>query len=383
MCDGNEVMECVYFLHFQPKSLHACPPAVPPPSSAMLKAIRQSSTKSKNSAEAVAKSKTQRLNNALTLKKESQESHSEWLPNNMHSSYVSPVFGVYYPQRPGEHDKNNNWPQSSAVSNITGIEALEPHGEPGTGSIRDKVVALKEALREATERETSAKQAIPAAVKRFQEAKTRLSKLERKRFIAEDKIEKLEDKVHNQEGRLEEKCRVMSENWQVNHKIEQQKSQDLRNMKNIEYEITELKAAREASMKRVHEASRRMVIVQSALQNTEDRYRELTARRRTLQDMLGMYHKRIKDVRSMSREKSAAAENKVLRKDLLEFHIADRNERFKRAERRLLPLKIYINQLHDALEDGRNELRHAQYLLANCKQRLRGRNYKYYPYDKY
>lgn len=300
----------------------------------------------------------------------------------MHSTYVSPVYGVDYPQRSRDNDKNNNWPQSSGVSNVTSIGALEVHGEPGVGSIRDKVVALKEALQEATERYARAKEEKPAAVKRFQEAKMFLSKLERKRLIAEDKLAKLEEKIDYQERRLESKCRAMAENWQVKNKIEQQKSEDLRNMRNIEYEITEVKAAREASMKRAHEASRRVVIVQSAAQNAEDRLRELNARRRTLKDMLDMYHRRIKDLRNLSREKNAKVENKSLRKNLLEDHIADNNERFKRAERRLLPLKIYINQLHDSLEDARNETKHAQYLLANCKQRLRGQKYTYYPYDK-
>lgn len=369
---------CVFF---QPKSLHACAPTVPPPSSAMLKAIREASLKTKNPAEAVQKTKTHRLNSALSLKKEPQGHHPNWT-NNVHSSYVSPVYGINYPQRSTDHDKNNNWPQSSGISNITTIAALEAHGEPGVGSIRDKVVTLKEALRQATERQATAKQAIPAAVKRFQEAKMLLSKLERKRLVAEDKVAKFEEKIHHQEGRLENKCRAMSENWQVNHKIEQKKSEDLRNLRNIEYEMTEMKAAREASLKRVHEATRKVVIVQSALQNAEDRYRELNARRRTLQDMLEMYQKRMKDLRILSREKAAIVEKKSLRKNLLEDHIADSNDRFKRAERRLLPLKIYINQLHESIEDAWKETNHARILLTNYKQRLKGQKYTYYPYDK-
>lgn len=370
-------MECVYFLTFQPKSLHACAPAVPPPSSAMLKAIRKASLKSKNPAEAAAKPRTHRLNSALTLKKEPQDNHANWA-NNVHSSYGGPV----YTQGSSDLDKNNNWPQSSGISNISSVKALpETHGEPGVGSIKDKVVSLKEALREANDRQSAAKEAIPPAVKRFQEAKMLLSKLERKRFIAEDKVTKLEEKIRYQEGRFESKCRAMTENWQVNHKIEQKKSEDVRNMKNIEYEITEMKAAREASMKRVHEASRRMVIVQSTLQNAQDRSRELNAQRRTLQDMLEMYQKRTKDLRSLSREKNAHVENKSLRKSLLEDHIADYNARFKTAERRLLPLKIYISQLHDSLEDARNETQHARYLLANFQQRLKGHKYTYYPHD--
>lgn len=373
-------MACVYFVHFQPKSLHACPPAVPPPSSAMLKAIRESSMKGKNAEEAAAKTKTRPLNNALTLKKEAQVNYPN-LPNNVHSSYMTPLYGVNYPQRAVENDINSNWAQASSISKITNIgAALEQHGEPGMGSLKDRVVALKEALRVATERQAKAKEGIPAARKRFQEAKILLSKMERKRFIAEDKVEKLEEKIHHQEGRLQNKYRTMSENWHVNHQFKQKKSEELRNWKNIEYEITELKAAREASMERVREASRRLVIVQSAIQNADDRCRELNARSRTLQDMLEMYNKRIRDLRSKSLEKSVVTKKKATRKDMLQDYISERKERFKRAERRLLPLKIYINQLHDSIEDGHKELRHAQLLLANCKQRIRKRSYEYYPY---
>lgn len=184
-------MVCVYFLNFQPKSLHACPPAVPPPSSAMLKAIREASVKSKNPSEPAVKSKNQqRVNNALTLKKGPQESHSKW-ENNSYSTYPTPVYGVSYPRRSSSSsDINSNWPASSGISNVTSLGSLEhPTSEPGMGSIRDKVVSLKEALREATERQTRAKEGIPAANTRFQEAKKLLAKLERKRFIAEDKVE--------------------------------------------------------------------------------------------------------------------------------------------------------------------------------------------------
>ena len=371
-------MDCVYFLTFQPKSLHACAPAVPPPSSAMLQSIRKASLKSKNPAEAAAKPRTHRLNSALTLKKEPQEYHANWA-NDVHSNYGGPVFT----QGSRDDDKNNNWPQPSGVSNVTSVKALpETYGEPGVGSIKDKVVSLKEELRDANDRQLAAKEAKPLAVKRFQEAKMLLSKLERKRFIAEDKVAKLEEKIHYQEERLETKCRAVTENWQANHKIEQKKSEDVRNMRNIEYEITELKAAREASMKRLHEASRRMVIVQSALQDAQDRSRQLHAQKCTLQDMLEMYQKRIKDLRSLSREKHAHVENKLIRKNLMEDHIDDYNARFKSAERRLLPLKIYISQLHDSLDDARNETKHARYLLANFQQRRKGYKYTYYPHDK-
>lgn len=340
----------------------------------MLKAIRESSLNAKipeKAKEAVVKPKARSVNSALTLKKEPQDNREDWT-NNVHSSSVSPVH---------DHD-TNNWSRSSSISSITNAKALETHGEPGMGSIRDKVVALKEALRDANERQTAAMQAIPAAVKRFKEAKMLLSKLERKRFIAEDKVAKLEDKIHHQEGRLGNKCRTMTENWQVNHKIEQKKSEDLRNVMNIEYEITEVKAAREASMRRVHEVSHRVVVVQSALQGAQDRHRDFTSRIRTLQHMLEMYQKRIRDLRNISREKNAHVENKSHRKSLLEDHLANCKDRFVRAERRLLPLKIYISQLHDSIEDARNETKHARYVLANFQQRLKGRKYAYYPHVK-
>lgn len=381
----RDVMACVYFLNFQPKSLHACPPAVPPPSSAMLKAIREASIKSKNPAEAAATSKNrQRVNKALTLEKDPQESRSRWLRNNSYSTYPIPVYGVSYPRRSSSSsDIQSNWPASSGISNVTSLGSLEvPNSEPGMGSIRGKVVALKKALHEATERQSKAKEGIPVANKRFQDAKKLLAKLERKRFIAEDKVVKLEERIRYQEGRLNSKYRAMSENWQVNHKIEQKKSEDLRNIKNIEYELTEVKAAREASVKRVHDATRRAVLVQSAHQKADDRRRELVTRKRSLQEMLEMYHKRIRELKNKTREKSALVEEKFLRMNLIEDYIADRKDRFARAERRLLPLKIYINQLHDSLEQVRNEKRHAEYILANVQQRLKGQKYTYYPYDK-
>lgn len=339
--------------------------------------------KSKNPAEAAVKSKNHRLNNALTLKKDPQEDHPKCATSS-HSAYPTPVYGISYPRRSSSSsDTNNNWPASSGISNVTSLRSLEhPSVEPGVGSIRDKVIALKDALRQATERQAVAKQGIPLAVKRFKEAKTLLAKLERKRFIAEDKVVKLEERIRYQEGRLDSKYRAMNENWHENHKIEQKKSEDLRNIRNIEYELTEVKAAKEASMRRVQEAARRAVVTQSALQNAEDRRRELVSRRRTLQEMLEMYHKRIRELKNKSREKSAHIEDKFLKMNLMEDYIAESNDRFKRAERRLLPLKIYINQLHDSLEQARNETRHAGYLLANCQQRLKGRKYTYYPYDK-
>lgn len=323
------------------------------------------------------------MNNALTLKKDPQENQFKWA-NTSYSTYPTPVYGLGYPRRSSSSSEtNNNWPASSGISNVTNVKLLEhPSSEPGVGSIRDKVISLKAALREATERQTKAKEGVPPAIKRFQEAKKLLAKLERKRLIAEDKVAKLEQRIRYQEGRLDSKFRAMSENWQVNHKIEQKKSEDLRNIRNIEYELTEVKAAKEVSVRRVQEAARRAVVVQSALQNVQDRTRELNSRKRTLRDMLEMYHKRIRDVKNKSREKASNVEDKFLRMNLMEDYIADSNDRFRRAERRLLPLKIYINQLHDSIEQTRNETRHSDYLLANCQQRLKGQKYTYYPYDK-
>lgn len=337
---------------------------------------------SKNPAEVAAKSKNKRFNNALTLKKEPEENQAK-LTNGFQSSYPTPVYGVSCLQKRTSSDSKNSLPASSGISNTSKVETLNnTRAEPGVGSIREKVVSLKEALHSATEREAKAKEAIPPAVKRFKEAKILLAKLERKRFIAEDKVTKLEDRVQNQQRRLDSKYRSLNESWQVNHKIERQKSDDLRNIRNIEYELTEVKAAREASMQRVREASHRAVVIQSALQNAEDRKRELYSRKRTLQDMLEMYRKRMKDLGSTCQEKGATVENKFLQINLMEDYIADSNERFGRAERRLLPLKIYINQLHDAIDQARNETRHASYLLANCQQRLKGRKYTYYPFEK-
>ena len=348
----------------------------------MLKAIREGSMNSKNPTEVTAKAKNKRFNSALTLKKEPEENHAEWM-NGHQSNYPSSGYGISYLQKRTSFESKNNFPASSGVSNAARVGTSDnTRVEPGVGSIREKVVSLKEAVRSATEREAKAREGIPPAVKRFKEAKILLAKLERKRFIAEDKVAKLEDRIQDQQRRLDSKYRSLNENWQVNHKIERQKSDDLRNIRNIEYELTEVKAAREASMLRAREASRRAVVIQSALQNAEDRKRELYSRKRTLQDMLEMYRKRMKDLKNTYQEKGATVENKFLQMNLMEDYIADSNERFGRAERRLLPLKIYINQLHDSIDQARNETRHASYLLANCQQRLKGRKYTYYPFDK-
>lgn len=335
----------------------------------MLKAIRESSMKSNYPGEVVVKPKARnRLNSALTLKKEPQGSYGNWtnIANNPQTN----------------RDKARSWPRSSGISNVSGKSALGAHGEPGMGTIRGKAVEMKNALREANERETAAKQARPEAIKRYQEAKMATTKLEHKRFSLEDKLEKVEEKIRRQEERLFMKRRMAKETWQLNFRIEEKTSEDCRNVKNIEYEMTEVKAAIEAYMKRVNEMSGRVFVVQAALQDAQDRYRELSARKHTLEDMLEMYNKRMKDVANFSRQKTANIENKAMRKTLLEDHIADRIGRFQRAERRLLPLKIYIGQLHDSLEDTRKETRHARYLLANVKQRLSGRKYTHYPLDK-
>ena len=341
----------------------------------MLRAIRESSTKG-NLSEQVAKSKQRQLNTALTLKKDPQENPTKG------TSHTSPEYGVFFPQQNGPSDNSNNWPSSSGISNITSVGFIKPHSEPGVGSLREKVVALKEAIRQEKDRRVKARQGVPLAINRFRDAKVLLSKLERKRVIAEDKLEKLEERICYQKSRLDAKHREMSEMWTSKRRMERKETDELRNIKNIEYEITEMKAAKESSIRRVQGAVHKAGILQSAVQNTEDRCRELVARKRTLQDMIEMYNRRTKDLRTIARERTIRTEKKFLKINLLEDSIGDCAERFKQAEKRLLPLKIYINQLQEALDQTRNETRNARYYLAKSKGSLRGRNCTYYPFKK-
>lgn len=258
-----------------------------------------------------------------------------------------------------------------AVKEFERIHAEMTYAEPGSGSMKDKVKQLKEQIQGAFQQEKDAKEAKELAAQRFKKNKILAKELKWRIQDAEDKLQRLETKVENTRGRLHERSRIVQESIGNKKRAENVTKENIREKENITYEITEVNAARDSALKRLREVSRRLAVKQGAVQNAEDHFNAMNARSKMLSDMKEMYKLRINNIHSKSSQVAMKNEKQVHRIHIVEDSIAECTERFRRAEKMMLPLKIYINQLQDAVMEEKSNTRRLSYELAAYQQRLR------------
>lgn len=258
-----------------------------------------------------------------------------------------------------------------AVKEFERLHSEMTYAEPGSGSMKDKVKQLKEQIQDAIEQEKDAKEGKELAAQRYKKSKILAKELKWRMQDVEDKLQRVETKLENTRGRLHERSRIVQESLGNKKRAENVTKETIREKENIEYEITEVNAARDSALSRLREVSRRLAIKQAAVQNAQDHFNAMSARSKMLSDMKEMYKLRINNIHSRSSQLSMKNEKQVHRIHILEDSIADCTERFKRAEKMILPLKIYINQLQDALTEEKSNTRRLSYELAAYQQRLR------------
>lgn len=377
---------------FQPKSLHVCiPPKTPkstvaPPSQDMLRAIREGQPTSKIP-------KQYKVNPSLLVKNKKKRSQSD----NDYGKVHFPVHGIDYMTRKEStshsrssslsSDSTGNARNGSRSQSFTDHEPLispdtvqqfeslhheMTYTEPGSGSMRDKVIELKQELRKAEEQEMMNKQSRMNANERYKKNKIKAHELKMKIQDGEDMLQRLEIKVQTTRGRLYERQRIVEESLGNKHRAENVTKQTVREKGIYEYEISEANAARDSALTRLRELSRRLTIKQTSIQNAQDHTHAMNARAKMLQDMRQTYHQRLRNIQAKSANRSIKNQKYAHRIELLHESIAAYTERFKRAEKMLLPLKMYVNQLEDAIGKEKSSTTRLSYELAAYQQRLRG-----------
>jgi chromosome segregation ATPase len=277
--------------------------------------------------------------------------------------------------RSRSESSNDQWEQlvsPKAVREFEQLHAEMTYVEPGGGSMKDKVKQLKEEVHKAVQEEKDAKQAKDLAAQQYKKNKIHAKELKWRIRDGEDKLQRLETKLENTRGRLHERGRIVEESLGNKRRAENVTKENIRDKKNIEYEIIEMKAARDSALTRLREVSRRLAVKQAAIQNADDHAHAMTARAKVLSDMKEMYKLRINNIHSRSSQSSMKNEKQIHRLHILEDSIGECKERFRRAEKMMLPLKIYINQLQDAAAEEKTNTRRLSYELAAYQQRLRG-----------
>ncbi|KAK3748839.1 hypothetical protein QZH41_006625 [Actinostola sp. cb2023] len=374
-----------------PKSLHACvfpkTPAkssVPAPSSDMLKAIREGQPTAKIP-------KQPQVNPSLSVKKRSLSADQDY--GKVHF----PVHGIDYMTRKESTSQSRSSSLSSDSAGMFRIGSrsesfteIEPlispktvqqferlhhemtYVEPGSGSMKDKVIELKEELREAVEQERVAKESRVLAIQRYKKNRGQANELKFRVQDAEDKLQRLEIKLQETRGRLYERNRIVEESLGDQRRAENVTRQAVCVKQNFEYEITEAHAARDSAMIRLRDVSRRLTVKQAAIQNAEDHRHAMLARVKMLTDMKEMYNLRVNNIHFKSGNLATKNEKYAHRVHILQDSVAACTERFKRAEKMLLPLKMYANQLQDAVAVERANTMRLSYDLAASHQRLRG-----------
>ena len=409
-------------LVFQPKSLHACPKPVAAPASDILRAIRESARTGVTPEEIIAKHKHREphVNTALTLNKRTtlprtrndssvsfginynvRKAPTVDRNSNIVSSWSNGVTGPsHYPllhqshhpsvvMRPSHHPVSvtqqsqqpvavNARPRSDSSSSTSSACSYRTHSDVDSGSLREKVIQLKQELKHCNERQEEDQQKKLEANKRCQEAKRIFSERHKKLAAANEKLERVLDKLDKAEHRLLYLERRKSENIQEKEKLEKEQLGEEREIKNVQYEITEAKSAKELTLQRLREVSQRVSARQLALQRAEGRMRARSKRAKALEDVIGSFRMKIRNLHVNKAKKLAKSEDQTHRLHLLEHSIEYNEERSRVAEGRLLPLKIYTNQLQDAVEERRESLSKAQRQLASYTQRLR--HYRRYYY---
>lgn len=368
-------VECNVFI-FQPKSLHACVPPKPPkpavaaPSSDMLKAIREGQPTAKIA------QKPPPVNPSLSVKK---RTGSETDYGKAHY----PVRGIdYMTRRQESHSRSSSLSSEDRASepavSPTAIKQFEQlhhemtYTEPGAGSMRDKVIEYKRALREAQEIEKTAKEAKTQANHRYRNSYMTSKELRTIILEKEERLQKVESKLQIARGKLYERQRLVEESLGDKRRAENLTLQTIKEKETMHHEIIEAKNAREMSVKKLREVSRKLTIKQTAVQNAQDHEQALKARAKTLNDMKEMYRLRINSIHNKRANLSMKNEQSVQRIYLLQQSLSAYSERIKQAEKMLLPLKMYANQLEDAIRKTRSNKNRVSYDLATYQQRLRG-----------
>lgn len=383
-------VHCDVFLFSQPKSLHACvppksptKPAVPPPSPDMLRAIRKGQPTAKIP-------KQPKVNPSLSVKKRSQSDVD-------YGKVHYPIHGIDYMSR---KESTGHSRTSSVSSDSTGVirngsrtQSFTDHEllisptavnqferlhhemtyvEPGSGSMRDRVKELKQELRQAEEQEKFYRESRIQANERYKQNKIKANELKMKIQDGEDRLQKLEFKIQQSRGRLYEKQRTVEESLGNTRRAENVTNEVVRDKQMYEHKIAKANAVRDRALTGLRELSRRLTIKQAAIQNAQDHATTMNARAKMLTDMKEMYRLRLHNIRAKSSNSSSKNQKYAYRIERLQESIAAYRERFKQAEKMLLPLKMYANQLEDAIRKERGNATRLSYDLAAYKQRLRG-----------
>lgn len=349
----------------------------------MLKALRASfraaktGNDSQDISSVVVKHKKSRFNNALMLRKDTDDTSTS-------PPAISPPlsFGIDYRQRIGSVEKNNNIQYSPPVSNDSSTKfGFQRRRDLGFLSLKDKAASLRESLRKTTEHQQQVNAAIPEAKRRFVQAMENIGNLKRKIAIGEERLEKLERQLKPREARILERHTSLSENRSIKERIEREKTDDVRDAQNIKHEMREMYVVRESTLGHLRDVTTKVDQLQTAVQTADKRQVAASRRVRLLEDALDAYKRRIRDLQSRSSNKVTKVEHQHHKLNDLEDAIAECYQRYLMAEKRILPLKICVNQLQDALQKERQQTRQTEYLLANYQQRLKGHRYRNYHYN--
>lgn len=260
----------------------------------------------------------------------------------------------------------------NAVKQFERLHHEMTYVEPGSGSMRDKVIELKKELRQVEEQEKFCRESRIQANERYKQNKIKANELKIKIQDGEDRLQKLEFKIQQARGKLYERQRIVEESLGNKRRAENVTMQVVRDKQMFEHETTKANAVRDTALTRLREMSRRLTIKQAAIQNAYDHASAMNARAKMLTDMKEMYRLRLNNIRAKSANSSSKNQKYAYRIERLQESITSYTERFKQAEKMLLPLKMYANQLEDAIQKEKGNTTRLSYELAAYQQRLRG-----------
>lgn len=375
----------------------------------MLRAIRESSKTGFSPEEIIAKQKRREphVNTALTLNKRTT------LPRTRNDASFS-QFGISYNARKAptvDRNSNNNvrsWSDSDtrvALSNFPGMQPshhpvfvthqsrqpvavnsrqrsdsnsstssiglFKSYADVDSGSLREKVIQMKEELKNYERRKKEAEQQKLEAKKRIQGARTVFSERHIKLTEASEKLEKVQDKLDKAEHRLlDVRSRTSESILQQERLVKEQRGEE-REIKNVQYEILEAKSARDLTLQRLMEVSHRISAKQQALERTESHIRKRQNHIKALEDIVSSIRVQIRNYEVIRAKKLAKSGDQINRVHLLENFIKQSEERRRIAESKILPLKMYMSQLQDAVQDMRERISKAKSQLKNYTQRLK------------
>ena len=392
---------------FQPKSLHACPKPVAAPGSDILRAIRESSRTGLTPEEIIAKQKhrEQHVNTALNLNKRTT------LPKAKNDTYLT--FGINYnvPKAPtidrnSKHARSwsdsdrfahgkingtlgftpsshypvtsNRHSRSGSTSSTSSFSSFKSYANVESASLREKVVQMKEEIKNFERNKEEAEKHKVEARKRIQEARKLFYERQRKIIESNEKLEKVQEKLDKAERRLVDVRRQTNESLYQQERLKRETYGEEREIKNVQYEIVEARSSRELTQRRLKEIAHRLCTKQQALEQTENLLRKRQKQAKALEDMLSSFKMKIKNVQLMKAKKFGKTSAHTNRVQLLEQEIRQRKEQCRVAEDRYHHLAVYSNELQNALQETRKNISKTKLKLSNYKQRLRYHGRYYY-----